>query len=552
MRRLDRAHAAIRNGGAEGWRYFLRVAREEPKLTLGRYVFTPEEVAAEVRRRLIISRGVRPSRQPDLGGAGAIPGYESAVVDLLCAGRDIYWVSDRCGSELNALAEFPLTTAVVVVKPPGSDHEIEVKRAGVRGPRLLDVITERNGRKAPVSHQLFGGSLGWLAEREARAASAFAVIYRVVHGCGYPSSRTVQASSVVTAPAPEGDMHILDYLAQGGDSMQAAMQSCVESFPYDTGVEPASYSGEGALVLRFVGQALPEQAVIFGSTSYRLDRLQLYLSDDGPRHYFTEGLGRSYDALDARWLADTAVEEVLGRLASPLPPFESYPQYVRDLFVVNRAGADDQYLSVTRQFGEYWGTLLAVRGFTDGESFVQRNVGLKSVRQDGEWRTRIIFMDHDDLTVAGSRYRYLWPSRELAGQYNDMVHILGGQFGEEVVPGSLAALGVIYQVSPELAEVGRKTLQETVRSAYRKTKAEIDRNPGFQALFYPDFVTFHRDFDHLYAGYLQIGTDEAEDWATRTGEYLTSRGWGSELIVETIAALRKHRTLLERMRFLYI
>ena len=55
-----------------------------------------------------------------------------------------------------------MTSAVVVVKPPGSDWEMEFKRAGTRGARLLDVITEREGREAPVSHRLFGGSLdGW-------------------------------------------------------------------------------------------------------------------------------------------------------------------------------------------------------------------------------------------------------------------------------------------------------------------------------------------------------------------------------------------------------
>ena len=67
----------------------------------------------------------------------------------------------------------------------------------------------------------------------------------------------------------------------------------------------------------------------------------------------------------------------------------------------NRARADRHYLSAMRQLGDCWGTLLGMRGFSDGESFVQRNVGLKSVWSDGDWRVRVIVQDHDDLTVAG-------------------------------------------------------------------------------------------------------------------------------------------------------
>jgi len=32
-----------------------------------------------------------------------------------------------------------------------------------------------------------------------------------------------------------------------------------------------------------------------------------------------------------------------------------------------------------RDIGTYWGTLLAVGGYTEGESFVSRNVGLKAL-----------------------------------------------------------------------------------------------------------------------------------------------------------------------------
>src|SRR5262249_48210822 len=185
------------------------------------------------------------------------PQWETEIVRRLCADRRVYWVSEKCSSELNSMVEYPLTSAVVVIKPPGSDLEIEIKRAGIRGRRQLDVIMERNGGPAPLSHRLFGGSLGWLAQREAASAGIFSKIFRLVHGKDAPCSRTVRNSSVVTVPSAEGPVHILDYLSDeehfgdGFHEMRKAMNSCIESFPSDTGVARASYQGEAGETLQF-------------------------------------------------------------------------------------------------------------------------------------------------------------------------------------------------------------------------------------------------------------------------------------------------------------
>lgn len=557
LARLNRVHTAIRNPESDrvAWKYFFRAARDVSKLTLARYVFSPEEVVTEVRRHLAISRGVEctASRLKDMRRQSAgVPDYESAILERLCSGRDIYWVSERCASESNGLVEFPLTSAVVVVKPPGSDYEIEFKRAGTRRERLLEVITERDGREAPVSHRLFGGSLGWLGEREGAAAALFSRIYRLVHGSECPCSRTVMNSSIVTVPTADGEVHILDYLNHASSETRQAMRACVETFPRDTGVRRASYDGDRGLTLQFIAQALPQQAVIVGSSAFRLDRIALYLSSDGPEHYFRLGLGRGYTIADARWLADSVLEEILGEVEIPGEPYGDYAQYVRDAFAVpaNRQRANIHYVSVMRQMGKCWGTLLAVRGFSDGESFVERNVGLKSVWQDGR-QVRIIFMDHDDLTMAGSRYRYLWPIRELAGMQRDQVHILGGAFGEDAVPGGVGALQRIYRVSAEVAECGLIGLEKEVAAAYRKTQMELDTNAELQALFYPQFIERHRDLDRPIARFLSGDPSQRDDWRAETREYLRGRGYDDELIAQSVEAIERYRGFLERMRFLY-
>ena len=60
----------------------------------------------------------------------------------------------------------------------------------------------------------------------------------------------------------------------------------MRDFPAILALPGAPTRANTANVLRFIGQALPQQAVIVESSSFRLDRIDLYLSDAGRRHTF--------------------------------------------------------------------------------------------------------------------------------------------------------------------------------------------------------------------------------------------------------------------------
>jgi hypothetical protein len=366
-------------------------------------------------------------------------------------------------------------------------------------------------------------------------------------------------SSIVTVPAAGGETHILDYLTDeqrfgpGFEAMREAMGACVETFPRDTGAARASYQGEPGSTLRFIGQARPQQAILFGSSSFRLDRIAIYLSGTGPIEYFRAGLGCGYTLRDVRWLADSVLEEILGEIIVPPEGYMDYSQYVSDAFRVpeNRRRADENYLSVMGQIGECWGTLLAARGFSDGESFVLRNVGLKSVWRNSGWRIRVIFMDHDDLTVAGSRYQYLWPWREVAGMDRDQVHILGGPMGDETIPGEVGALKSIYRLSPETGDAGLKALEEAATMAYQKTQSQLDADLELQSVFYPRFIEGHKDFDKLVPWYLNTDPAEAESWKVEAAAYLKAKNYDDELVAEYTKTVCHFRAFFERLSFLY-
>jgi hypothetical protein len=563
--RLNRAHLPIRraDGGRTAWEYFLRAARDVSKLTLARYVFSAEEVVQEIERTLLVTTGAEDALSRN-GHAAPAPEalgtrrYEADILRRLCDRRRIYWVSPRCGSELNSMVEYPLGSAVVVIKPPGSDLEIEIKRAGTRGPRLLQVITERNnGSAVPVSHRLFGGSLGWLASREAAAAAVFSTIFELVHGRDGPCSHTVSRSSIVEVPGADGPVHLLDYLTDrrafgpGFDDMRRALSACADGLSRHSCMARASYQGERGRTLQFIGQASPEQAVIRGSSSFRLDRLALYLSDEGPEEYFVDGLGRQPAQFELRWLADALLEEILGELVVPADGFRRYSQYVADAFCVpdNRERADRHYLSAMRQLGDYWGTLLGMRGFSDGESFVQRNVGLKSVWRDGDWRVRVIAQDHDDLSVAGVGPRYVTPWREVSGMQRDEVHILGGSTGGATIVGDVGALQEIYRVDPDVA--GLAALKEAAVAAYDRAQAELAVNRELQDHFPAGFLDARRDYYELVSRFLLADPADLDPWTQDAMAYLRAHGYGEERIATYTKSIYHFRAFFRRMRFLY-
>src|SRR5262245_36892908 len=61
LARLNRVHEKIRGSktSESAWREFIKVSHDDCKLSLARYLFTPDEVIAEILDRLQITDGVR-------------------------------------------------------------------------------------------------------------------------------------------------------------------------------------------------------------------------------------------------------------------------------------------------------------------------------------------------------------------------------------------------------------------------------------------------------------------------------------------------------------
>src|ERR1044072_1838404 len=129
-----------------------------------------------------------------------MPDFEAAVVRRLCEGQKIYWVAEQTSSRINSLVEYPLTTVVLVIKLPGSDLELELKRAGRKGNNPFNAMFRRGKYKVPVPHRLDGGSMQWLLRYEARSAAKVHSIYRLVPGTDAPLPGYISRNTVFSLP----------------------------------------------------------------------------------------------------------------------------------------------------------------------------------------------------------------------------------------------------------------------------------------------------------------------------------------------------------------
>lgn len=552
------SHAVLRD--------FFDVSRQHCKLTLARYLCTPKEVVEEIVRQIDASDGVRDVDLTEIKtikdeikrSVELLPDFEGEILRRLSQTGRIYWVSEKTSSRLNSLVEYPLTTVVLVIKPPGSDVEFEIKRAGLRGENSLSVIYARNRYTVPPSHRLNGGSMQWLLRYEADAAIRLNRAYRQVHGVDAPIPAYVARSFVYTIPTRHGAARTMDYFTQrnlfgsGFNQMRAAMRDSVEAFAGEGHGKMPNIPDGVSLAAQFIAQVTPGQGILTGTTAYRIDKLENYLSKNGPEQYFKKGLGVAYSAEEAKQFADTVLEEILGVYRPPEVRYRNHEQYVAAALSANRARADEVYLSIVDQIAKFWGTLFSLRVHTRGESFVARNVGLKSCWENGEWKVKIIFMDHDAVTLHGPDEHYFFADSAIPTIALDESYIWSRN--PRHFPGSeLGYLQRIYQIDKSIDQKGEVLARQTLRSVYVKTRSALQTNDRLRRLYHKRFLERYLDWDIFVNGYLGLNGQKAANkrWKQKMEEMLTGKGYKSGVVERMGETIEKNRPFLEKYSFLF-
>lgn len=563
-RRLTRPRCAVRPRSrrmitGDNVREFVQQSRQDCKLALARYLFAPDEVVARIHAQVKLRSGMPLALDYGLAQDEArqvvhdLPDYEAAILRLLQSDTQVFWVADETPSKLNALVEYPLGTVVLVVKPPGSHFEFELKRAGRRGDHPLSVRSH-----VPPSHRLDGGSMVSALQWDAEQTARFGHLYRHVHGVRAPLSRIVNLLGKSDVPVGKGECPIIEFLTNraiygaGYDEMRKAMAIVVECFREERGNIAPRIPGDYGLTTQFFAFAGPAQATICGSSSFRLDLLAKYLSSDGPVEYFTRGLKVEYQALAAKRLADDVLDEVLGVYRPPDVEYRDHEQYVAAALAVpkNRAQADANYGNLLKQIGTMWGTLMAARGYSFGESFVARNVGLRTIWSRGRWWVRLVFQDHDNLVFPDGDQTGYWPQTAIPATELDDCFIVDKPGGASLNC-ELTCLQRIYRVAPARVEKGRKQLRGAMKRAYVRTQQVIRSNPQ-QSRIDKRFAERLRDWDTIARHYVaRNGSSNGQDWKSRVQKFLEKRGYSGRSIEEHCRALEQHGSFVEKYSFLY-
>ena len=288
-RRLDRLHRVHRGiDGADtsdaALARFIEASRSDCKLTLSRYLFSPAEVVDRIVKSFTTSTGVRDSAglgQPFVPEELAeslerLPPYEAAIVRGLSRRPTVYWVTPDTGSRINGLVEHPHDTVVAVIKPPGSDQEIEIKRVGLRQPEPLHAVFDRDGKEVPATHRIQGGSMGYYLRWEAAAAASLAQVHRRIQRDEAPISRTAAMSTIYGVPCDGGERHIVDYFARlagpsGREQTRHAMRASIHAFCKEMRSQSLPARSDLELGAQFLGQVAPTQSVLIGTSSFRLE-----------------------------------------------------------------------------------------------------------------------------------------------------------------------------------------------------------------------------------------------------------------------------------------
>jgi hypothetical protein len=542
---------------------FVDASRSECKLTLGRYLFTPSEVVQRIVTSFTTSTGVRDGaglgqpfvREELARSLDRLPPYEAAIVRGLSRQPTVYWVSPDTGSRINGLVEYPHDTVVAVIKPPGSDQEFEIKRVGLRQPEPLHAVFDRNGGDVPATHRIQGGSMAYYLRWEAAAAASLAHVHRRIHGDEAPISRTTAMSTIYGVPCGGGERHIVDYFARvagpsGREDTRRAMRASIQAFCREMRSRSLPARTDFELGAQFLGQVAPTQSVLIGTSSFRLDRIGGYLSPAGADHYFAQ-MSPAPTAAECQAFADEVLEEILGVLSPVDTPFDTHTQYVDAAFADadNRARADRYYLATMRQLGAFWGALMGMRAFTYGESFVARNVGLRSVWAGGEWTPTLVFLDHDATYLSGVRSRQFHPLSALPGMRGDHMHVWG--FG--TVKGSSEWLRILYRVDDDRAREGEIALRDEMRRAFDRAGRAIREDVHVQRCFHAEFVDRFADWDVLASEYVHLEKTPAARaaWASAASARLEALRYPDNLRREHLSAFDRYGAFVESCGFLY-
>jgi hypothetical protein len=203
-------------------------------------------------------------------------------------------------------------------------------------------------------------------------------------------------------------------------------------------------------------------------------------------------------------------------------------------------------LANLQQIGLVWGTMLALGCHSTGESFVPRNVGLKAVWQNGMWKVKIIFMDHDCLESPKSEQLQYHAAEVIAATIHDETHIFGHALPHRANIGAVTCLQDIYRIPRHLACKGMQQLRGAMLRSFNQA-----RGRAAKGLLPSAYFAQLRDFEEVVRMSMNPNLSQDQDWVAQALSALVEKGYSWKQSREYQETARKHARFFRSHASLY-
>jgi hypothetical protein len=208
---------------------------------------------------------------------------------------------------------------------------------------------------------------------------------------------------------------------------------------------------------------------------------------------------------------------------------------------------------VIEQIAKFWGTFLAIGGYSRGESFVGRNVGLRSVWVEGQWQVKVIFMDHDAVVIPWPDDGQFYAKGALYNQVMDERYIWGRYNERRFATSEMGYLQSIYRIGKDLDAEGQQRASVVLKEAYKKTQHELLTKAELKEQFSKVFIDRLLVWDQLVAGYFRMNGDEPANAGVRKEmkAMLAAKGYDTGAYRSYMGTIKRYREFLERYSYLF-
>jgi hypothetical protein len=321
-----------------------------------------------------------------------LPAYEAGFSSCSAIPVPIHWVAQQPVSELNALVEYPKGMVALVIKPRAAPSNLKSSAAEfqARNPSPLSSNARAPKFLIPIASM---PQIGWHLIFETRAAARFRRIYRLSIAFPIRFDHPLRKVHLLHSDSARrllnrGFLQFPDAYGQGAGEMREGLKKCVKTAIEANDIGVKELPGEMGRTINFLIQNWPRRRssphllISASIASPPICRTMGETLLSGPAKSPAMRCDGSPISCSMRFFRGT-------RPPAPKASVNIWRMYSLE---PSTAVGLTSYLCSCCNSSAPLGTLAGIMGYSNGESLVARNVGLRALWSSGSWRVSLFFM----------------------------------------------------------------------------------------------------------------------------------------------------------------